>query len=691
MNMFDIVPTVNEISMTSGQGHQPSARDRAFAELEDSVHLALETYSNVHRGTGHYSMVTTRLYEQARDVVLDVLGLEKSRFVVVFCTPERASALNSRLRPESCRTLSSQDIGLPLGIRAFAVEKKTLPGGAPFQTGGGTTKMVSRDSVVWEDAPDRFEAGTPGVINAIAFARALQMTRRFGTDIFKIQESATTSAFQILHQDEFEDYSGRKLLLHLRRARMGRDIKVPTTEGSRPFICLDNSASTPAFSPVWKAVGRTWRQPEDQQRMLVTRVKEMCAGFFHAPPARYDLIFTTNTTEAVNLVARSLTLDWAAEFEPVILNTLLEHNSNELPWRYSDGMSSVRVPVDGEGFVDMNELERVLREYNRDAVHIKKRIRIVAVSGASNVLGTCHNLKEINRIAHEYQAQLLVDAAQLAGHRKIDIEGDDIDYLAFSGHKMYAPFGIGGLMARKGLLRFGAEELERIRASGEENAVGIAALGKAIDLLQRIGMDLVQEEERKLTRKALRELATVPNIEIFGIKDPDSTRLHQKSGVISFSLKHVPHNLVAEKLAEQGGIGVRNGCFCAHLLVKRLLRIHPAREALANLGLKFWPAWTQSLLPGQVRVSFGLENDEHDVNRLIKTLKQIATRRVSMIDRLLARTHNATPFIPVTNVRRQIRAFIEIAAMKVYEPRRAAVLSYDRRCGCKHQMKGRIK
>jgi selenocysteine lyase/cysteine desulfurase len=308
----------------------------------------------------------------------------------------------------------------------------------------------------------------------------------------------------------------------------------------------------------------------------------------------------------------------------------------------------------------------VLREYNRDHLHGKKRIRIVAVTGASNVLGTCPDLKEIGRLAHAYQAFLLVDAAQLAGHRKIDVQGDDIDGLAFSGHKMYAPFGSGGLIVRKGFLRFDEDKAMRIKASGEENAIGIAALGKAVDLLGRIGMDVVREEEARLTRRALKKLAAVPNLRIFGVQDPASPRFQAKGGVISFSLKHVPHNLVAEELAEQGGIGVRNGCFCAHLLVKRLLRIHPARAALANFGLKLLPALTKSLLPGLVRVSFGLENDEHEVDHLIKILKKIGTRRVGIADRLLALAHNATPRVPMTEARRQMRDWVRAAAMKVY-------------------------
>ena len=674
--MQGTVQTTNNIPIPVDNDNvfRNTARDEAFTELENSVYIALNTYANVHRGTGHYSMVTTHLYEQARDIVLDYLGLKKNRFVVIFCTPERASALKARLKTNSYHIISSREIGLPLGITAFAVKKNALPRGVPFQTGGGTPKMVSRGFVIWEDAPDRFEAGTPAIINVIAFAKALKIIQRLGSGIFKIQEPTTITAVQILHQDEFKEFFGRKLLFKLRGALIGRDTNIPTREGLRSFTYLDNSASTPTFLPIWEAVCRTWKQPENRWQILVTQVKGMCARFFNMTEEKYDLIFTSNTTEAINLVGKSLALEQAIDFEPVVLNTLLEHNSNELPWRYAGGISLIRMPVDDDGFIDLNELERVLKEYNQDQVHGKKKIRIVAMSGASNVLGTFNDIKGISRIVHKYEARLLVDAAQLAGHRKIEMEKDDIDYLAFSGHKMYAPFGSGGLIARKGLLTFSKDEIEKIKASGKENIIGIVALGKAIDLLQRIGMEVIQEEEQRLTRKALLKLATVPHIEIFGMKDPASVKFRKKGGVIAFLLKNVPYNLVAEKLAEQGGIGVRSGCFCTHLLVQRLLKIHPARVALANLGLIFLPAFTRSVLPGLVRVSFGIENDEQDVDHLINTLKGIARERVSIIDRVLAWTHNATPFMSITDVRKQMLTFIETITTKVFEPNSA----YDR-------------
>ncbi len=322
--------------------------------------------------------------------------------------------------------------------------------------------------------------------------------------------------------------------------------------------------------------------------------------------------------------------------------------------------------MNGEGFPDLKEMERLLREYNVDRAHGRKRIRVVSVSGASNVLGTCPDLAEICRMAHRYEALVFVDAAQLAAHRAIRMAADGIDGLAFSGHKMYAPFGTGGLILRKGLWRAGDETFEAARESGDENVAGVAALGKAIDLLERIGMDIVHEEELKLTRTALRELASVPGVRIYGITDPDSPRVARRLGVISFGLKHVPHNLAAEELAETAGLGVRTGCHCAHILVKRLLRISSAREALSNLGMMFAPRITRSVLPGLVRVSLGLENDEADIRRLALALDRISSRRPSLVTRLLAKTQNATPFLPDTETLRRMRAAVERDASSVH-------------------------
>jgi cysteine desulfurase/selenocysteine lyase len=649
----------------------------AFAELWRGVQAALETYSNVHRGSGHNSMVSTHLYEQARDIVLEYLGLNgglvhgghvhTDKYVVIFCTPRRAELLKAQLEPESYQSVSSQDIGLPLGVRALAVKSKALPIGVPFQTGGGTARLVFPGWVIWAKAPDKFEAGTPAIVNVIAFAKALRLIQHFGNDTFqgaaaekiagteKLAIDAKSEATEILYHDELEKYSGRELLDELRQTLIGRGVRVPTVEGARPYTNLDNAASTPTFTPIWDAVCQAWRQPRQVQQEIIHEVKSICAGVLGAPLAAYDVIFTSNTTEAINLTAESLRDESQQGFESVVLNTLLEHNSNELPWRRVPGFSLIRLPVDAEGLVDLNDLETLLCAYNQNGQHGKKRIKLVAVSGASNVLGVFNNLAEISRIVHRYGARLLVDAAQLVAHRKVEMEGCGIDYLAFSAHKVYAPFGCGMLLARKGLLHFSPAELELIQSSGEENVGGIAALGKALVLLQRIGLDVIQEEEQALTGRALRGLAQIPGLTIYGIKDPDSPRFAHKGGVIVFRLEGILAPQVAKGLAEQGGIGVRAGCHCAHLLIKHLLNIHPLLKLLQGLIVTLFP---QVALPGLTRVSLGIENSEEDVDTLIHVLGKIARQPRAGVDRRFASTQ--------TDIQQQMDDFAGAAAQRVY-------------------------
>ena len=593
----------------------------AFDAFERGVHAALETYSNIHRGSGHHSMVSTHLFEQARGIVLEHLGLSPRKYVVVFGTPRAADTLTAQLEPGRYVTASSRDVGLPLGVRALAVERRALPKGPPSLTGGGTARLVGAGWVMWAAAPGRFEAGTPAVVNVIAFARALLLRRQFGNHAFESPATAARTAAEILHRDDLDEHSGRTLLGALRQTLIGRSVRVPTVDGARPYVNLDNAASTPTFEPIWAAVRQAWRQPARVQQDIIREVRSIVADAVGAPQAEYDVIFAANTTEAINLVAESTGRAAGHGAAPVVINTLLEHNSNELPWRSVSGASPVRLPIDADGFVDTRELETLLRAYNERGEHGAARVTLVAVSGASNGLGVFNDLAEIARIAHRYGARLLVHAAQLVAHRKVSMEGSGIDYLAFSAHKAYAPFGTGVLVARKGLLGFGPAEMERITSAGEENVGGIAALGKALVLLRRIGLDVIQEEERALTARTLLGLQRVPGVKIFGIANPDSPVFASKGGVIPFDLKGVISHTVARKLAARGGIGVRAGCHCAHLTVKRMVGVPPWAERLQRLILIVLRRFE---LPGVVRVSLGLQTSEEDIDTLIHVLGGIA-------------------------------------------------------------------
>jgi selenocysteine lyase/cysteine desulfurase len=583
----------------------------AFTELERSVRAALEVYSNVHRGSGHKSLASTRLYETARDVVLEHLGLAAGKWKVIFANRRRCEALQARLETADWRCVSSAEIGLALGVHALAVRKGRLPRAGGFEGGGGTARLIGPDWEVWIRGEGRFEPGTPGIVNVVAFARALKLVRRHGNDAFTPGPGDAKPAVDILRRDGLEGLSGVELLAALRRSVIGRGLPVPTRSGDRPFVNLDNSASTPSLEEVWEAARLTLRQDKETQAAIVREAKSVVADFLGAPEEAYDILFTSNTTEAIHLAAESLA---ASGSGGVVLNTLLEHNSNDLPWRGRSGFPLLRLDVDDEGFLDPERLEAALRE------HGGKPVRLVALSGASNVLGSFNDLPALCAVAHEWGAQVLVDGAQLIAHRACDMASWGVDWLAFSAHKAYAPFGTGVLAARKGLLH----PSEVARASGEENAAGIAALAKSLALLKRVGMDVVQEEERELTVRALRGLGEIPKMRLFGVTDPDSPRFADKGGVVAFEIAGMIPFRTGRELAERRGVGVRVGCHCAHLLVKRMTRIPGWAEQFQRGLVTLLPFVN---LPGVVRVSLGLENDAADVDALRETLADIAARK----------------------------------------------------------------
>jgi selenocysteine lyase/cysteine desulfurase len=609
------------------------------AMLEKSILEALKTYSNVHRGSGHKSIASTELFEQARKIVLDYLGLNPRNYRVIFCSPYQAEIIENKLRPGTYQILSSQSFGLSIGVRALAVRNGALPQGAPTMSGGGAARLISTEWAIWDSPPAKFEAGTPPVINVIAFARSLQLAQKYGEGLFKENAEQKMTIKELFYQDLLDGFKGKELLNKLRNTRIGLDLKVPTSKGPRSFINLDSSASTPTFGPVWDAFRSTYNADQSSGTKILNEVRKICSEFLGAPSADYEIIFTSNTTEGINLVAGNLACSPAGnlasntiesqdgtdaeDHQPLILGTLMEHSSNELPWRTVPNHSLIRVPVDREGFVDSKRLADLLEDYNSKGIYGKQRIRLVAVSAASNVLGTCNNLKEISDIAHRFDARLLVDGAQMVAHRKVEIAKNGFDYFAFSAHKIYAPFGCGVLVVRKGLLNYTAQETEKILASGEENLAGIAATGKVLHLLGRIGMELIEKEEQELTAQILSGMQEIPGMKLVGIKEYDEKKLTQRVGVIPFNLGNVVSFSVGKKLALHHGIGVRVGCHCAHILVKHVLGVKPGLEKFQRIMQTVIPSMS---FPGVVRVSLGIENTREDVDALLSGLKQISSK-----------------------------------------------------------------
>ena len=595
---------------------------------------------------------------------MDQLG--KDEYIVVFTTPLRLKRFQKKLNKTSFHIVSSKEIGLPLGIRAIAAKEKDFKKVALYHTGGGMISHVAAKAVVWAEIPEKFEAGTPNIINVIAFAKALLIIKHIANDFTNEQNSRNLPLEEILYSDNFIKYKGKDLLLKLREQLVGYGLLIPTVEGKKPYVNFDNAASTPTFQPIWDVFRKTLNLPREIQQKIVQKVKKICTEFLQAPLDLYDIIFASNTTEAINIAAQNSFLSFEETIKPVILNTKLEHHSNELPWRFFPGVSLIRSSIDNDGFIHLKKLERLLKDYNERFKHGKKRIKIVAVCGASNVLGSFNNLNAISRITHKYGAHLLVDAAQLVGHRRIKLSEIDIDYFAFSGHKLYAPFGSGVLIVKKKLLRFNPSELKTIKLSGEENIAGIAALGKALLLLKRIGMKIIENYERKLTKIALNELNTIKDIEIFGLQHTQSPKFTRKGAIIAFSMKKVPHNLAAKELTERGGIGIRNGCFCAHILIRQLLKVNPFRTYGSILLAMLLPEMTDMILPGIIRMSFGIENTEKEVKHFIQILKQISNESRTLGQKAVARFHNGVLFSRNTRIQLKIEKSVEKLIKKVF-------------------------
>lgn len=422
----------------------------------------------------------------------------------------------------------------------------------------------------------------------------------------------------------------------------GIDGHVPLLDGGEAaYVNLDNAASTPplqevvqtiaGFLPYYSSVHRGSGFKSRLSTASYEHAHDIIARFVGADTVTNTVIFGKNTTEAINKLAYRFPLS----SDDVVITTQLEHHSNDLPWRQRAKL--VHVGATSEGRLDEEDFDRKLEYYGN-------RVALVTVGGASNVTGFVQPIHRLARKAHSVGAKILVDAAQLAPHRRIDMKPDSdpehLDFVALSAHKMYAPFGTGALIGPKQTFLASGPEcrgggtveivtlddvewagLPDREEAGSPNVVGAVALAAAAQTLMSIGMENIAAHEQKLTAYALEKLAGIPSITIHGEADPD--RATDRVGVIPFNLNHVPHALVAAILGYEWGIGVRNGCFCAQPYIAHLLQMSEAeRNDLRTMSL----AGEKSHLPGMVRVSFGIYNCFADIDRLIEALKKISAR-----------------------------------------------------------------
>ncbi|UCC12624.1 MAG: aminotransferase class V-fold PLP-dependent enzyme [candidate division WOR-3 bacterium] len=427
---------------------------------------------------------------------------------------------------------------------------------------------------------------------------------------------------------------------------VGIEQKVPLLDGShRQYIYLDNAASTPTllqiqqkvdeFSEWYSNVHRGTGFKSQLSSWVFEEARSIIADFVKAD-ATASVIFCKNTTEAINKLAGRFQCPGAGEERPVILTSIMEHHSNELPWRKVGRV--IHVDLKPDGTVNEQDLYKKLDKHTG-------HVQIVAITGASNVTGYVNPVHEFARKAHKAGAQIVVDAAQLGAHRPIDVKRADdpehIDYLAFSAHKMYAPYGIGVLVTQKNIFEVGSPEyvgggtvdivslesaywkdLPEREEAGTPDIVGVVALAKAIKVLQEIGFDAIIDHEAELTAYALKRLVGIPEVVIYG--DADAKRARDRLGVIAFNVRGMSHALVAAILSYEGGIGARNGCFCAHPYVKQLLGVdeEESREVEAQIIAR-----DRSRLPGMVRISFGLYNTEEEIDHLVDVLQMIVKKQ----------------------------------------------------------------
>lgn len=381
----------------------------------------------------------------------------------------------------------------------------------------------------------------------------------------------------------------------------------------RPLVYLDNAATTQKPLQVLDAmreeylnvnanVHRGVHYLSQQATDLHEAAREKVRLFINARKAE-EIVFTRGTTEAINLVASSFCLSQMQPGDEVLV-TDMEHHSNIVPWQLQAmqrGIVVRHLPISDDGR---------LACCDTIATYMTARTRLVSVAHVSNVLGTVNPVADIIRQAHERNIPVLVDAAQSAPHIPLDVQQLDCDFLAFSGHKMYGPTGIGVLYGKEAWLeklppyQGGGEMIDRVSwekttferlpfkfEAGTPDYVATHGLATAIDYLSQIGLDAVAAHETELTRYCMEQLRSIGGITIYGPDEPHDA-------VVSFNVDGV-HHLDIGTLLDRLGIAVRTGHHCAQPLMSRL-------------GIQ-----------GTVRASFALYNTKEEVDTLAEGLRRV--------------------------------------------------------------------
>ena len=390
----------------------------------------------------------------------------------------------------------------------------------------------------------------------------------------------------------------------------------------KPLVYLDNAATTQKPLCVLDAmrdeylnvnanVHRGVHYLSQQATDLHEAAREKVRQFIHARKTE-EIVFTRGTTEAINLVASSFCESQMQAGDEVLV-TEMEHHSNIVPWQLQAmkrGIIVKHLPITDDGrLVNCDEI----------ATYMTERTKFVSLAHVSNVLGTVNPVNEIIQLAHERGIPVLVDGAQSAPHFQVDVQDMDCDFFAFSGHKMYGPTGIGVLYGKEEWLeklppyQGGGEMIDKVTwekttferlpfkfEAGTPDFVATHGLATAIDYIQSIGFDAIQQHEQELTRYCMQQLLTIDGIKIYGPQfSPLTSHLSPlKDAVVSFNLGTI-HHLDVGTLLDRLGIAVRTGHHCAQPLMDRL-------------GIS-----------GTVRASFALYNTKEEVDALVAGLDRV--------------------------------------------------------------------
>lgn len=380
-----------------------------------------------------------------------------------------------------------------------------------------------------------------------------------------------------------------------------------------PLVYLDNAATAQRPTPVLKRVLDFYQTDNANVHRGVHTLAERATAdyeaardkvqkFIHANK-REEVIFTKGCTDSLNLVAATYGEQNIQAGDEIVIS-IMEHHSNLIPWQQlaiKKGATLKYIGLTKEGELDMADA----------AAKVTDRTKIVAVTHASNVMGTVTPLKQLAKLAHEHGAIIVGDGAQAVPHMKVDVTDLDVDFYAFSGHKMMSPTGIGVLYGKQTLLeamppyQYGGEMIGSVTEqestwaalpykfeAGTQNIAGAVGLGAAIDYLTAIGMDRIEAHERELVQTVLPQLLAIEGLTVYGSTDPA-----KHTGVISFNLGHLhPHDLATA--LDMEGVAVRAGHHCAQPLMN-------------YLGLE-----------ASARASFYLYNTAADAEKLVSALKE---------------------------------------------------------------------